>query len=88
MAERKRIYDLEELATTAIKAITAALADGDEKHPPGSWADEAPGVQINHLLAHMREIQRGEWSDANGHLHLDHVICRAVILAALKNRKF
>lgn len=80
----KRIDDLEYLVATALKSLTQALRDGDEKHPPGSWAEESSGNQINHLLAHMRQIQAGEWTDERGHSHVAHVVCRAVMLAALR----
>lgn len=86
MKDRKRIEDLAELVATAVGDLTAALLDGDEKHPPGSWAEETAGNQINHLLAHMKRIQSGEWEDEKGHLHVTHVVCRAVMLSAIRRR--
>ena len=76
---RKRIHDLRDVVNTATVSLADALADGDEKHPPGSWQDETSGNHINHLVAHLRELQAGKLRDERGHSHLAHIICRAVM---------
>jgi hypothetical protein len=86
MKERKRIVDLAEFSEVAIESLLAALSDGDEKHPLGSWMSENTGNQYNHLMAHLRALQNGIEKDDQGHDHLNHVICRAVIIAALRRR--
>lgn len=86
MEERKRTDDLAELVATALGDLNQALRDGDEKHPPGSWAEETTGNQINHLIAHLKQIQNGNWEDERGHLHVTHVVCRAIMLSALRRK--
>jgi len=87
MADRKRIDDFSELVHAAVNELHEALCDGDEKYPPGSWKDETIGNHINHLNMHMKRIQAGEWQDENGHFHVSHVVCRAIMMAALRSEE-
>lgn len=83
MPEYKRIDDLAELIQVAVRALRKALADGDEKHPPGSWMGETYANQINHLQKHLGALLN---SREDGEDHLAHIICRAVIAKALLER--
>lgn len=78
--ERTRTDDLAELVVGATVALAEALNDGDAKHGVGTWKQETSGNHINHLLAHMKRIQAGEWTDERGHDHAVHVVCRAVMM--------
>lgn len=79
---RRRTDDLGDLVQVAVRALSSALADGDEKHPPGSWMTETFGHQLDHLQSHLAGIYAAD----DGEDHLAHLICRAVIARALKEK--
>lgn len=86
-----RVSDYEELIRAANEGLALALRDG-AKHEPGSWAHQSIGEHFNHLTAHLRKLQNGiEKGDRNengGEDHLSHVICRAVMIRALRCRRW
>lgn len=84
IASRTRLDDLEDLGTLALEAVAQALRDGDVTHKPGSWLTENPGNQIDHIQAHLKAILAGSLFDENGHSHIKHIICRAIIFDGLQ----
>ena len=82
MAEWTRKEDFAALLHTAACAINDALHDGESKHGPGSWMRETVEEQFRHIEAHITQYQYGDRSED----HLTHIVCRAVIAYALRER--
>lgn len=83
-----RIDDMMELSQVAIGAIASALHDGDRDHTPGSWRDESPGNNFNHLQLHLSKLLNAiDFEPSTGDSHLDHLICRVVMIKALRLKK-
>jgi hypothetical protein len=85
MAEWTRKEDFAALLTAAAGAINEALDDGDRggKHRAGSWLIESVEEQLRHIEAHITAFQCGDRSKD----YLGHIICRAAIAYALRQRE-
>ncbi len=76
--------DLVLLEQAASRALRAALADGSAKYSPGDWKKRSPGEHINHAVRHLHSINMPMVGDDED--HETHLICRAVMLFAVRGR--
>ena len=83
--DRSRAQDYIHLLAATNRAISRALADGDRnaKHAPGSWIKETMDEQLKHIEAHITQYECGDRNED----HLAHIVCRAAIAFALRERK-
>ena len=81
--ERSRVDDLCDLGAEALQLVANALKDGEGHHPAGSWMEETEDNQLAHMREHLRMLLAAD----DGEDHLSHLLCRTVILAALRARK-
>jgi hypothetical protein len=85
MAEWTRREDFAALLTAAAEAISDALDDGERsvKHGGGSWPIETVDEQLRHIEAQITAWQCGDRNED----HLSHIVCRAAIAYALRERE-
>jgi hypothetical protein len=87
---RKRSDEFNDMSMACAAALDIALKDGDRhdplcggpNHAPGSRMDETVGEQLKHIETHITQYQCGDRNED----HLAHIIWRAAIAVALKER--
>jgi hypothetical protein len=85
MSEEKwaRLDDLRSMVGVAKTALVAALEDGQcEGKVPGARVSETIDEQLKHIEAHITQYQCGDRNED----HLAHIVCRAAIACALRER--
>src|SRR5438105_8346039 len=82
--EWTRKDDFAELLRAAACAVNNALCDGHRGGKPsaGSWRDETIDNQLKHIERHITAFQCGDQNED----HLAHIVCRAAIAMALRER--
>lgn len=74
------------LFAEAENAINAALKAGDGKHP-NDWLTVSLTEHMLHLEGHFRDLIHGQEFDEEGHRHIQHLICRAVMISEKLRRE-
>lgn len=67
----------------AIHALLDALKDGEKTHAAGVWRGRDADHHLIHARDHIDAFLNGDLVDAREQSHLSHLVCRAVMAAAI-----
>jgi hypothetical protein len=77
------------IPATALKGLAMVLTHGANKYGPYNWKLVTPVERYyDALLRHLEAVREGQWIDEDSGLpHMDHVMCNAVFLKELWEKK-
>ena len=75
------------LIAAANAALVRSLDDGDKRAYNGIWLEQAPMDHYRHACEHVAQIILSDQTDVIDE-HLDHAICRLIMLKIVRDEAF